>query len=180
MTPEDFKKLWHDPNLGDGIATGTFHKIAVGKPKNFFRVHPDPAYRRRCDLYVHKPEGSMDEVTYIVGPAMSGLIDEAYPATLVTCIYRDGTPRIWPIRLPDDGGKDFDIIWKGNRYISRPAPIGYAPDPDWSKLPPFEELCHLGVGESGVIGDKEHPIYKDLFGLKPASAPAGDDLDDDI
>lgn len=75
----DFASLWQDPGLGDGITTGSFHFVPVGKPKDFFRTHPDQAYRRRTEIYVHKPEGAIDEQTYIVAPTMQGRITEAQP-----------------------------------------------------------------------------------------------------
>ena len=184
ITAEDIKQLWKDPELGDGITTGAFHKIPIGKPKNFFRVHPDAAYRRRTKAYLHKVDGSLDETLYLVMPDMEDHIEEARPYTLVTVVYRDGSPRIWPIRLPDDSGKDMDawssarsiarvamdqwsrLLWAGRAYKSRQAPEGYAPDPDWSKLPGFDELILLAFGEANIISDKSHSIYKDLMGLK--------------
>jgi hypothetical protein len=143
----DFASLWKDPGLGDGITTGSFHTIPCGKPKDFFRTHPDQAYRRRTEIYVHKPEGVIDEQTYIVAPSMQGRITEAVPCTLVTVMYRDGSPRIWPVKSPRDGEKDngswitaraaarvaidrwIKLIWQRNAYITRDAMPGYAPDP---------------------------------------------------
>jgi hypothetical protein len=52
---------------------------------------------------------------------------------------------------------------------------GYAPDPDFSKLPPFNDLVKLGFGEYGVIRDTTHPIYRELFGM-PKQAAGDDDL----
>jgi hypothetical protein len=43
----DLDSLWLDPSLGDGLVDTHRHSVAIGKPKSFFRVHPDPAYRRR-------------------------------------------------------------------------------------------------------------------------------------
>ena len=39
---------------------------------------------------------------------MRGVIDEASPCTIVTVVYRDGTPRLWPIKFPRDGERDND------------------------------------------------------------------------
>jgi hypothetical protein len=33
---KDFASLWKDPGLGDGITTGSYHTIPVGKPRDFF------------------------------------------------------------------------------------------------------------------------------------------------
>jgi hypothetical protein len=68
------------------------------------------------------------------------------------------------------------LIWSGRAYISREADTGYAPDPDWSKLPPFNELARKAFGESGIIRDVKHPIYRDLFGKVTKQDESGDDL----
>ena len=57
----DIEALWLDPGLGDGIVNVSLHAVPVGKPKDFFRTVTDPAYRRRTEIYVHKPEGVIDE-----------------------------------------------------------------------------------------------------------------------
>jgi hypothetical protein len=187
----DFESLFRDPSLGDGITDTNFTTISIGKPKEFFRTVPDPAYRRRTEIYRHKPEGVIDESFYLIDPAMQGFIDEARPCTLVTVIDRLGVPQLWPIGLPKDGGKDmkawasarvaakvgFDkwvkIVWVKNAYKTREALDGYSPDPDYSKLPPFLKLVELAFGAEGVIRDKSHPIYQNLMGAK--EGPLSDD-----
>jgi hypothetical protein len=192
----DFSKLWKDPGLGDGITSGHHHTIPIGRPKDFFRTHPRAEYRRQTEIYVHKPEGAIDEQTYIIAPNMQGRIPEAQPATLVTAVYRDGSPRLWPIKHPKDGAKDNDawisarsiarrgidqwtkLVWVRRSYISRDALPGYAPDPDWKKLPPFDELVAIAFGEHGVISSEDHPIYRELFGMADADHRKDDDGDD--
>ena len=150
----DIAALWLDPALGDGLVNVHFHVVPVGKPRDFFRVNPDPAYRRLCEIYTHKVEGQVDETNYIITKPMQGVIDEARRCTLVTCIYRDGSPRLWPLKLPRDGEKDYAawitarsaaktamdkwvrLVWRRGVYDTRDAAPGYAPEPDWSKLPP--------------------------------------------
>jgi hypothetical protein len=90
----DIEALWMDQSLGDGIVHVTYHDVPVGKPRDFFRTVPDPAYRRRAEIYTHKPEGAIDEVHYIIAPTMHGQIPEARPVTLVTVVNRDGSPRL--------------------------------------------------------------------------------------
>ena len=181
----DIEALWFDPKLGDGIVDVSLHSVAVGKPKDFFRTVVDPAYRRRAELYTHRPEGVIDEQHYIIARPMRKKIEEARPCTLVTVVYRDGTPRIWPIPFPRDGERDNEawmsarvaakigmeewvkLLWARRAYQTRDAQPGYAPDPDLSKLPPFNDLVRLAFGENGIIRDETHAIYRELFGSAP-------------
>src|SRR5438132_2757488 len=94
----NFDSLWVDPKLGDGIVTSFHSKVPVDKPKTFFRTHTSPLYRRRTEIYTHRIEGVVGEQHFIVAPPMRGLIEEARPCTLVCVIYRDGSPRLWPIK----------------------------------------------------------------------------------
>ena len=86
----DLSSLWLDTRLGDGLTETHVYKVPIGKPKDFFRVVPDPAYRRKVEIYTHKIEGQIEEQHYFIDRPMQGIIDEARPCTLVVCIYRDG------------------------------------------------------------------------------------------
>jgi hypothetical protein len=68
------------------------------------------------------------------------------------------------------------LVWVKRAYQTRDAQPGYAPDPDFSKLPPFNELVRLALGEHGIIKDEKHPVFRELFGM-PKKA---DDDDADI
>jgi hypothetical protein len=178
----DFADLWMAAELGDGIVDAKLTGLTVGKPKDFFRVHPDKAFRRRTEVYVHKTEGVIEEQTYIIAPNLWGRIEEATPATIVACVYRDGTPRLWAVKTPKEGERDNEawasaraaakeaigkwvkVVWSRGRYIIREAQPGYAPEPDWQKVPDWEELMRLGFGSKGVIRDEDHPVYRDLLG----------------
>ena len=123
LTPSDasdIEALWLDPALGDGLTDTNWHTIPVDKPKDFFRVHPDPDYRRRTEIYAHKTEGQIETTYYILGPEMRGRLQEARPCVLVTCIYRDGSPRLWPIMSPREGEKD-NTAWSSARSSARAA-----------------------------------------------------------
>jgi hypothetical protein len=189
---KDFDSLWLNPQLGDGITDTHYHTVQVGRPKDFFRLHPNTAYRRRTEIYTHKPEGVIDEQHYIIDEPMRGRIDEAQPCTLVCVIYRDGSPRLWPLKFPKDGARDNDawisarsgakaglhkwvkLLWQRRAFTTREAMPGYAPEPDWGKLPSFNELVKLAFGAHGIIRDTDHPIYRELFG----EAPKREDDDD--
>ena len=66
------------------------------------------------------------------------------------------------------------LVWNKRSYSTRDALAGYAPDPDWERLPPFNELVRAAFGQNGVIQDTKHPIYRELMG-----APATINDDDD-
>ena len=189
----DIAALYTDTGQGDPLTAITMHKVPVGRPKNFFRTVSDPSYRRRVEMYCHKPENAVEEEHYIVGPKLRGQIDEAQPCLLITVVDRAGMPRLWPIKLPKDGGKD-NICWQtcrdiartgltewvravfvnvGVGFVERRAEEGYAPDPDFTRLPSFDELVQRVFGEHGIIHDESHPIYRELFGLtRPKSDTA--------
>jgi hypothetical protein len=187
----DLSDLWFDPALGDGLTDTSFDRIPVNKPKDFFRIHPSPDYRRQTEVYTHKPEGQIEEQHFIVAKPMRGRIEEARPATVVVCIYRDGSLRLWPLKRAKPSEKDNDVwksaraaarealtkwvrlVWVRRVYEWRVAQPGYAPDPDWSKLPSFDQLILHALGEHGVIRDANHPIYRMLIGEAP------DKVDDD-
>jgi hypothetical protein len=193
----DIEALWLDPALGDGIVNVTYHTVPIGKPKFFFRTVKDPTYRRRTEIVTIKQDGVIDDQHYIVAPTMRGQIAEAYPCTIVTIVDRAGSPYLWPIKFPRDGERDNDawisaraaakagmekwvkIVWVKRTYQTREAEPGYAPDPDFSKLPPYNELVRLAFGDHGVIRDKSHAVYRDLYGIKSESTTCtAGDLDD--
>jgi hypothetical protein len=68
------------------------------------------------------------------------------------------------------------LVWRRGVYDTRDPSSGYAPDPDWSKLPPFDELVRLAFGEHEIIRDREHRIVRDLFGMAPKQQ-SDDDTD---
>jgi hypothetical protein len=197
----DLSDLWLDPALGDGLTDTVLTSVPMDKPKDFFRVHPGKDYRRLTEVYTHKPEGQIEEQHFLVGKAMRGRIEEARPATIVTCVYRDGSVRLWPLKRPRSGEKDNDawtsaraaareamdkwvkLVWVRRAYKFREAQTGYAPDPDWEKLklPPFDQLVALAVGPNGIMRSPEHPIYRDLIGAasKPTLKLVGGDDDDE-
>jgi hypothetical protein len=123
---------------------------------------------------------------------LHGQIDEARPCVIVTCVDRAGTPGLWPLKLPKEGEKDNEAwmsaraiakagmsywvkkVWRGHAYIERRADEGYAPEPDFRRLKPFDELIHLAFGDHGIIRSTDHPVYRDLCG-KPPKVTGDDD-----
>ena len=189
----DLSGLFVDAEQGDPLTETIIHGIAVDKPKDFFRVHPDPSYRRRCYIYTLKVEGQVEEHNYIVAEPMRDLVPEAKLCLVTCCIYRNGTLRLWLLKLPREGEKDqlawstaraaarnaltkwTKIVWVGSKYDTREALEGYAPDPDVSKVPPFERLVELAFGAHGVIRSPDHLVYREQI-LGAAAEKSGDDL----
>ena len=183
----DIDSLWTDTGEGDTLTETTWHAVLVGKPRNFFRTHPDPKYRHRTEMLIRKPENQIETEYYILAASMRGHIPEARPCILVTCIYRDGSLRLWPIPCPRDGERDNKawisaksaarasiskwvmMTWSGGVYVTRDAEEGYAPDPDWTKVPPYNELTRAAFGTHGVIQDGQHAVYRDVMGKPPLS-----------
>jgi hypothetical protein len=201
MLPDDasdLSDLYFDPALGDGLTDTVLTNIPIGKPRDFFRVHPDKSYRRLVEIYTHKPEGQIEEQHFFIAKSMRGLIEEARLATIVTCIYRDGSVRLWALKRPKTGEKDNEawisaraaareamtewvrLVWVRRAYEIRKAQPGFASEPDWAKLPEFDQLMKLAVGPNGIMRDTNHPIYRELIGAasKPALKVVGDDNDD--
>jgi hypothetical protein len=190
---KDFSSLWIDPGLGDVLARPNVLSIEVGKPKDFFRVCPSLAYRRTAEVLVYKKDGIIETPIYLVDKSMSGLIDKARKLVIVTTIYRDGTVRLWPIPSPNPGEKDnaawstarmaaklamdhwVSLVWKARSYATRQALEGYAPEPDWNAVPPYEDLIALGFGNDGIIRNKSHHIYTEQIG---APSKSDDDVGD--
>jgi hypothetical protein len=172
----------------DPLTTTRLHNVPMGKPRDFFRVVPGREYRQQFEIYNHKSENAIETEHYLIGPGMRGRIIEARPCLLVTCVDRAGLPRLWPLMMPRSGEKDNDawvsareaakeamtrwvrLIWSNRAYTTRVAQPGYAPEPQFDKLPPFEELLRLTVGNGGVIHDESHAIYKQLFGISDGVA----------
>jgi hypothetical protein len=118
--------------------------------------------------------------------------DEARMCTLVCVVDREGNPRLWPIPLPREGEKDNDawksariaaklgmerwtrIVWVKRSYQARKARPSYAPDPDFSKLPPFNELVRIAFGEHGIINDVNHKVYQDHLASDESKSESDD------
>ena len=72
----DIEALWLDPAPGDGLTDTNWHTIPVDKPKDFFRVHPDPDYRRVPKSMPTRPK---IETTYYILGGYAGTVEEARP-----------------------------------------------------------------------------------------------------
>jgi hypothetical protein len=191
----DLAGIFDQTEAGDDpLTTETQSYVPVGRPKDFFMTCPDRAYRQSCDLVTIKSENVVGVQFYLVDKPMKGKIEDARPCVLVTVVDRSGQPRLWPIPSPRSDERDnaawsssragaregmtrwVKLRWKGKAFALTAADAGYAPPPDFSKLPSFEELVHLAFGKNGIIRDESHSAYRELVGKaeKPADGDAAD------
>ena len=96
----DIECLWFDPALGDGITNTTSHSPSWSASRRIFSARlPIRTTAAAGEMYVHKVEGDVRRDALHPRPSMRGMIPEATPCvTLVTVVYRDGTPRLWPVK----------------------------------------------------------------------------------
>jgi len=191
---DDIEALWEDDGLGDPLAVTHIHQIDIDKPRDFFWAHPDRKYRKKTWVYVHKPEKVFKPQYFIVDKPMRDKVPQARPCTLIVVVDRAGVPRILPLFSPRPGENDYDawitlrsvvresftqwvrLVWVNGGYQSIVADKGYAPEPDFSRLPTFNKMIKLAFGPDGIRRDEENRAYRSCFG-KAAKEP--DDLASD-
>jgi hypothetical protein len=155
--------------------------VPIRRPsrQEFFRVHSAEAYRNTFAAIDLRD----DREVYIVHPAIAPeLAGETIFVTLFTCINRQGTVFLWPVRLPTPEDKKSEW-WRSAREAAELAmtrwvrmkanmdlgayDIGAAEstlsEPEWPKHP-FQELVRIGFRDS-VITTLDHPVVKRLRGL---------------
>jgi hypothetical protein len=158
--------------------------VPVRKPPkhNFFRVHPEEGYRMTLDLLLY----DVDREFYLVLPDMVGLLqtlDERLVASyrVYTCVIRQGTVFLWPVRLPGDDGKDLDwwrtahecAVFATKQWVRITANMeqgAYEPaiaenllvEPQWPDRP-FNELLRIGL-KNRMIDNPDHEVVRQLRG----------------
>ena len=150
----------------------------VGRPSfKYLRVHPDKSYRQLCVLTYKDPDTGD---VYYVPPDLE--IPESYGVRLsVTDLYagvtHDGTYFIWNINRSDTTwyrsaqtaireciGKWYKVVGrKGPNIYDLYPPAEEILEPDWSGLPPFDEML-LSAFDSRMIEDLNHPQLRKARG----------------
>lgn len=154
--------------------------IPVRKPDSqaFFRVHPDTDHRMETAVLEHRG----DRETYLVDRSLwEDLRSEIVPKALYMGITRQGTPFIWPVRLPSSDGR----LDNWNRSAHQAAgeamkgwvrlasnrdlgaydvfvPQAHFPAPVWPSIS-FDDIIRIAFREH-FIRDLEHPVIKMLQG----------------
>jgi hypothetical protein len=169
--------------VGDRVLTEG--QIGVRKPhrREFFRVHPDPAFQETMAVIILKEE--MNE-TYLVEPRLAqGLAREITFVNLLTCINVGGNVFLWPLQAPTNERRRNQwhtsareaaklALEKWVRMIPDKDAGCYAiytgadnlADVEYPKGKTFRDFLRLAFGTEGVIRDKDHPLLKRLRGQR--------------
>lgn len=168
-------------NFQEGLGVKKRHTlIQVRKPgkQEYIRVHPDPEFSLQTALLDFNEEGEI----YLVDPVLwSQLPGELIPKVLFLTVNRQGGPRLWPIRLPDDEGKldswNLSALqaaeiakekWvrvssnRGAGMYETYEATGSLAEPEWPDLS-FEEILDIAF-RGRYIKDWTHPALKKLRG----------------
>ena len=148
-------------------------------PQDFVRVHPSPDYRMSAPVIELKD----DREEYIVAKDLvPELVGEFVSKTLFTAINRQGVAFLWPVRLPDPDGKDFEW-WRSMREAATLATTQWTrvkankhlgayemfvaesvmSEPVWPEAS-FQDLVKLAFRDR-LIDSLDHPVIKRLRGL---------------
>jgi hypothetical protein len=156
------------------------------KPREHFRICDDPSMSMNLTVYIHKPEGSMDEETFFVMPNMETHLreqEELRIVQIVLCRTLSGALFLWPLPVHDGDGparshitsarsiarealaKWVRMKWRrsDNAYFMLVAEDAQT-EPQWPDKP-FSELLKLAFKDK-VIDSRDHPVMKELRGIK--------------
>ena len=101
VTPSDaldLSDLWLDPGLGDGITERCATASRSESRGTISGCIPIRRTEGRSKSTGTRPRTRSTKST-LSSPVTCKDLEEAAPYTLAVCIYRDGTPRVWPLRL---------------------------------------------------------------------------------
>ena len=182
VDPFDIEALRSGGALEDYGAEEVLLSLDVRRPgpKEYFRVHPDPAYRLDAPLLMH--EAAMDRTFYWVAPPMrAALADHLVTYRLFTCSSKRSSTFFWAAKLPIAGnsGRKWAesglrcataamSLWgklkpssEGGGYLWMQAKAKH-PDPVWTDKT-MGELIRLAFGEN-TIDSPDHLVIKMLDG----------------
>jgi hypothetical protein len=180
--PFDLTSLRINPSYLESAKVKRVRPVVTGRPspQDFFRVHPDPSYRTTFGMIELKE----DREDYLVVPDLvPQLPGEVILKTMYTTINRQGTLRLWSIRVPNADERK-SLWWQSGHEAADQATTKWLrikpnmdvgayemlvaeseiPEPNWSEIPPFKELLHNAY-RLRVINDLDHAVIKKLRGL---------------
>jgi hypothetical protein len=155
--------------------------VPVRKPNRteFVRVHPDAEMHLATGVFVDREER---EVFFVVPHLRAELAGELKQVLLVTAISRQGVVFLWPVPLPDEGGRRnaWGETAREACELAKSSWVRLAPDmslgayrvyqaegqlsaPVWPDKS-LSDLLKLGFRDR-IIDSAEHPVVKRLRGL---------------
>lgn len=181
--PFDLANLRLNSNFAETVGVKKLLKVVpVKKPgrQEFIRVHPDPAFRDNFSMVELKD----DRESYLIAGATlaAELVDEAHGVTLFTAVTRQGTPFLWPVKLPTPDGRE--MLWhtsareaaaeamKAWVRVSSNMTVGaydiavaeaISVDPQWPAHS-FQDLIRIAFRDR-IITSLDHPVVKRLRGM---------------
>ena len=178
VNPFDLKALRERRASGKVGALKVF-QIEVRKPKSqvYFRVCPGDDYCVDCELFVAKDTGTI----FWVGDAAIS----AFPPgsltefCLYTCISAQGSPFLWPAKMPSEGGRQRLRAGWARLKLALAAemdPEGEVTEGDHFRAQKFEEwLCQREIAWPRLaITDRlnlDKDVFKEMSELYPELQP---------
>lgn len=177
----DFAALRLPTNYGETLGVKkVIMRVPVKVPgkSEFFRAHPEEAWRYPALLYDYKEESESYLFTQSMAAGLPGLVR---PVVLHTCIDRQNNPFFLPVPLPNEEG--IRNPWHESRLqalqvaetnwvrIVANKPInGYdvlvaraeLPEPEWPDIT-LDGLLNIAFNNR-IISDPSHPIVRKLMG----------------
>ena len=179
---DDLEAIRLSPAAAAAVGTQeVLRHVPVRKPNRieFVRVHPDPEMQLATGVFEDKAER---EVFFVTPGLRAELAGELKPVLLATAITRQGVVFLWPVSLPDEGGRrnawaetareayelakttwirmTADMNLGGYRIY---AAEGQLSEPVWLEKA-LPELLKLAFKDR-IIDSADHPVIKRLRGL---------------
>jgi hypothetical protein len=181
FAPENLRLSPDEEGVAPAEKLLTTVPVRKPSPQSWFRVHPDPAYRRDLTILENKCER---EIFYVPASISRLVSDEAVHATLYLAVDRQGTAFFWPIKLPSrETGKDSSWAQSAReaaelatrQWMRMKADMSLGayqlwvataaiPDPAWPQQT-MDELLRIAF-KNHCINGEEHIVIQILRGLK--------------
>jgi hypothetical protein len=156
--------------------------VPVQKPSKqmFFRTHPSP--EMRLDARVIELETERE--FYLVTPAIAQMLPgETKAVRLIACMPRFGGIFLWPLKLPNPDGRESTwavsarkaaelaegkwVRMQANQALGAydVSTSAHIPAPVWPEVS-MRELLQIAFGDGRLIDREDHPVIRQLLGLR--------------
>jgi hypothetical protein len=180
---EDLREILAPQDFDAGVKKIYLH-ITVGRPKKheFFKVRPGDEWTMG-PVGIYREQGEFGSETYVIMPemyeAMEGLVTFH---RLYLAVTRQDKPYVWPVRLPDESGRD--NAWHSTAReaveLAKKLWIRVVPNQDvgsyesvraetQSYQPKWPDISFLQIinraFKGRIVRDEEHPIVRKIRGV---------------